>query len=116
VAIPVGLVGGRAFFLGQVTGWAGSDPGDPKTHSVADYLLIYSDGTRQIVPLMSQQTVDDWASPPVAPLTKVGLKGDPWHLSVLAVRLRPKTLERIVFRDHGTPAAPLLAAVTVERD
>jgi hypothetical protein len=115
VEIDVGLAGTRAFFLGQVTGWMGSDPGDPKTHSVAEYVLIYEDGKRQVVPLVSQQTVDDWASPPVAPLTEVGLRGEPWHLSLLAVKLRPKRLERIIFRDHGTPAAPLLAAVAVER-
>jgi hypothetical protein len=113
--ISVGMAGTRAFFLGQVTGWMGSDPGNPKTHSVADYVLVYSDGQRQVVPLVSQQTADDWASPPIAALTEVGLQGAPWHLSVLAVKLRPKKLERVIFRDHGTPAAPLLAAVTVER-
>jgi len=116
VEMAAGVSGKRAFLLGQVTGWMGSDPGDPKTHSVADYVLIYADGTKQVVPLISQQTVDDWANPPTAPLTQAGLQGDPWHLSVLAVKLRPKRLERIIFRDHGTPAAPLLAAVTIERE
>ena len=116
VEIAAGVAGKRAFFLGQVTGWMGSDPGNPKTHSVADYVLIYADGTRQVARLVSQQTVDDWANPPTAPLIEAGLQGDPWHLSVLAVKLRPKKLDRIVFRDHGTPAAPLLAAVTIERE
>ena len=34
---------------------------------------------------------------------------------VLGVALRPVLVERIVFRDLGTPAAPVLAAVTLER-
>jgi len=34
---------------------------------------------------------------------------------VLAVRLRPLKLARIIFRDAGTPASPLLAAVTIEQ-
>jgi hypothetical protein len=42
-----------------------------------------------------------------------GLKGSPWHLSVIGVRLRDVTVEKVVFRDLGTPAAPVLAAVTL---
>ena len=45
-----------------------------------------------------------------------GLRGDPWHLSVLGVELRPVPVDRIIFRDLGTPAAPVLAAVTLEID
>jgi len=115
VTIPAGLAGRRAFFLGQVTGWQPSDPGDPKTHAVGEYILHYADGCRQVVPLISGATVDDWAMAPVAPLTQPALQGDPWHLSVLAVRLRAPRLETITFRDAGTPASPLLAAVTIER-
>ncbi|MBM3473748.1 MAG: hypothetical protein FJX75_10810 [Armatimonadetes bacterium] len=114
VQIPVDVTGSRAFFLGQVTGWAPGDPGDPKTGAVGEYVLVYADGKRQVVPLISQQTVDDWATPPTATLTEVGLRGDPWHLSVLAVKLRPVKLTKIIFRDTGTPASPVLAAVTVE--
>jgi hypothetical protein len=112
--IPAGLTGSRAFFLGQVTGWAPGDTGDPKEHAVGHYELLYADGSKQTVPLMSGVTADDWATAPGAQLTRVGLRGDPWHLSILAVKLRAKRLERIVFRDHGTPASPLLAAVTIE--
>jgi len=115
VTIPVGLAGQRAFFFGQVTGWQPSDPGDPKTHAVGEYILHYADGRRQIVPLISGATVDDWAMPPAAQLTQPALRGDPWHLSVLAVKLRAAKLEKITFRDEGTPASPLLAAVTIEQ-
>jgi hypothetical protein len=115
VEIPVNLQGTRAFFLGQVTGWSPGDPGDPKTGAIGDYVLGYADGKRQTVPLVSQATVDDWAMAPSASLTQLGLQGDPWHLSILAVRLRPVKLTQIVFRDNGTPAAPLLAAITVEQ-
>jgi hypothetical protein len=45
----------------------------------------------------------------------VGLKGDPWHLNVLGVTLRPAPVAKVVFRDLGTPAAPVLAAVTIEQ-
>ncbi len=114
VTIPAGIRGTRVFFLGQVTGWSPSDPGDPKTHAVGEYVLVYGDGAQQTVPLVSGITVDDWAMPPSARLTEVGLRGDPWHLSVLGVTLRPKKLAKIIFRDSGTPSSPLLAAVTVE--
>jgi len=45
----------------------------------------------------------------------VGLKGDPWHLNVLGVQLRAVEVEKIVFEDMGTPAAPVLVAVTMEQ-
>ena len=45
----------------------------------------------------------------------VSLKGNPWHLNVLGVKLRDVTIEKVVFRDLGTPAAPVLAAVTLEQ-
>jgi hypothetical protein len=115
VEIPVNLQGTRAFFLGQVTGWSPGDPGDPKTGAIGEYVLEYADGKRQTVPLVSQATVDDWAMAPTASLTQLGLQGDPWHLSVLAVRLRAEKLTQIVFKDNGTPAAPLLAAITIEQ-
>jgi hypothetical protein len=44
-----------------------------------------------------------------------GLRGDPWHLNMLGVTLRPVRVERIVFRDLGTPVSPVLAAVTLEQ-
>ena len=43
------------------------------------------------------------------------LDGDPWHLNVLGVTLRNGAVEKIIFRDLGTVAAPLLAAVTLEK-
>ena len=115
VGVPVDVAGTRAFFLGQVTGWLPDDPGDPKAGAIGEYVLVYADGHRQTVPLVSGGTVDDWAMAPRASLTQVGLQGDPWHLSVLAVKLRPVRLERIIVKDHGTPAAPLLAAITIEQ-
>ncbi len=83
---------------------------------MAEYAIRYTDGTEQVVPLIAGRTTDDWASPPEAVEAFAGLRGDPWHLSVLGVELRPVPVDRIIFRDLGTPAAPVLAAVTLEID
>ncbi len=42
------------------------------------------------------------------------LRGEPWHLNVIGVELRSARVERIIFRDLGTPAAPVLVGVTLE--
>jgi hypothetical protein len=80
---------------------------------VAEYVIRYADGTAQVVPWISGRTVDDWAIPPSATEACAGLCGEPWHLNVLGVALRPVEVKEIEFRDLGTPAAPLLAAVTL---
>jgi hypothetical protein len=67
------------------------------------------------VPLITGNTADDWALPPEAEEVFVGLRGEPWHLNVLGVKLRPVTIEKIIFRDLGTPAAPVLVAVTLDQ-
>jgi hypothetical protein len=41
--------------------------------------------------------------------------GNPWHLNVPGVTLLPASVVTVVFRDRGTPASPLLAAVTIEQ-
>jgi len=115
VEIPVGAKGKRLFFLGNVHGWAPQDAGTGEWGAVAQYAIHYADGQKQIVPLITGRTADDWASPPEADEVFVGLKGDPWHLGVLGVQLRPVEVEKIVFEDLGTPAAPVLAAVTMEK-
>ncbi|HUT32273.1 MAG TPA: hypothetical protein VNE39_02230 [Planctomycetota bacterium] len=115
VEIPVKQQGKRLFFLGNVTGWQPDDEGAGDWGAVAEYVVHYADGQTQTVPLISGRTADDWASPPVATEAHCGLKGEPWHLNVLGVPLRPVAVEKIIFRDLGTPAAPLLAAVTLER-
>ncbi len=114
--IPAGAKGKRAFFLGNVHGWSPDDEGAGPWGAVAEYAIRYADGTEQIVPLIAGRTTDDWASPPEAVEAFAGLRGDPWHLSVLGVELRPVPVDRIIFRDLGTPAAPVLAAVTMEID
>ena len=114
VEIPVGAKGKRLFFLGSVHGWAPQDAGAGEWGAVAHYVIHYADGRKQTVPLITGRTADDWASPPEAEDVFVGLKGDPWHLNVLGVELRPVQVEKIVFEDLGTPAAPVLAAVTLE--
>ena len=81
---------------------------------MAHYEIHYADGQQQIVPLVTGRTADDWIGAPEAEEVAVGLRGDPWHLNVLGVALRPVAVEKIVFRDLGTPAAPLLVAVTLE--
>jgi len=115
VEIAVGAKGKRLFFLGNVHGWSPQDGGTGPWGAVAHYVIHYADGQQQIVPLVTGRTADDWASPPDASEAFVGLKGDPWHLNVLGVELRPVEVRKIVFEDLGTPAAPVLAAVTIEK-
>jgi hypothetical protein len=115
VEVPVKAQGRRLFFLGNVHGYNPDDEGAGDWGAVAEYVIHYADGQTQIVPLISHRTADDWAVEPSATEVAVGLRGDPWHLNVLGVALRPVLVERIVFRDLGTPAAPVLAAVTLER-
>ena len=115
VTVPVGRQGKRLFFLGNVHGWHRADAGAGDWGAVAEYVVHYADGKTQTVPLITGRTADDWACPPAATDAFVGLRGEPWHLNILGIVLRPVRVERIVFRDLGTPAAPLLAAVTLEK-
>ena len=115
VSIPVGERGLRLFFLGNVHGWSSDDEGTGDAGAVAEYVIHYADGQTQTVPLITHRTVDDWANEPDASEVQPVLKGSPWHLNLLAVTLRPVAVEKVVFRDLGTPAAPVLAAVTIEK-
>jgi hypothetical protein len=115
VEIPVNQQGKRLFFLGNVHGWQSEDPGTGPWGAVAEYVVHYRDGLKQVVPLITGRTADDWAGPPEAQEVFPGLKGDPWHLNVLGVVLRPVPVQKIVFRDLDTIAAPVLAAVTLEQ-
>lgn len=115
VTVPVGAQGRRLFLLGNVHGWAPDDEGADEWGALAEYVIHYADGQTQRVPLVSHRTTDDWASPPDATDVVAGCQGDPWHLNVLGVSLRPCPVEKILFRDLGTPAAPVLVAVTLER-
>jgi len=115
VEIPVGQQGQRMFFLGNVHGWASHDSGTGPWGAVAEYVIHYADGQQQVVPLITGRTIDEWARAPEAEEVFAGLKGDPWHLNVLGAELRPVKVEKIVFRDLGTPAAPVLAAVTLQK-
>jgi len=115
VKIPVGAAGKRLFFLGNVHGWSSQDPGTGPWGAVAEYEVVYADGQRQTVPLITGRTIDEWTAGPEADEVQAGLRGEPWHLNVLAVTLRDVPVAEVVFRDLGTPAAPVLAAVTLER-
>jgi len=115
VEIPVQQQGKHLFFLGNVHGWSPDDPGTGEWGAVAEYVIQYIDGERQTIPLITGTTADDWALPPEAQEVFVGLKGEPWHLNVLGVKLRAVTIDKVIFRDLGTPAAPVLAAVTLEQ-
>ncbi len=115
VEIAVKQKGKRLFFLGAVHGWSPADPGAGPAGALAEFVIYYADGQQQVVPLIAGRTSDDWCSAPEADEVCVGLSGDPWHLNVLGVELRPAVVEKIVFRDSGTPSAPVLAAVTMEK-
>ena len=115
VEIPVGRQGVRLFFLGNVHGWSSRSPGVGEWGAVAEYVIHYADGQTQIVPVITGRTADDWTVAPSASEVFPGLRGEPWHLNAVGVALRPVRVDRIVFRDLGTPAAPVLAAVTLER-
>jgi hypothetical protein len=115
VIVPVGQQGTRLFFLGNVHGWRSGGEGVGEWGAVAEYVIHYADGQTQTVPIITGRTADEWAAPPSASEVFVGLRGDPWHLNVLGVALRPVRVERIIFRDLGTPVSPVLAAVTLER-
>lgn len=114
VRIPVRAIGKRMFFLGNVHGWSSQDAGVGPWGAVAEYELVYADGQRQTVPLITGRTIDEWTGGPEADEASVGLRGSPWHLNVLGVTLRDVAVQEVIFRDLGTPAAPLLAAVTLE--
>jgi len=113
VEIPVGRRGKQLFFLGNVHGWDSHDPGSGAWGAVAEYVIHYADGTTQTVPLVTGRTIDDWALAPEADEVVVGPRGDPWHLNVLGVTLRDAVVVSVTLRDLGTPAAPVLAAVTL---
>jgi hypothetical protein len=115
VEFPVKQKGKQLFFLGNVHGWSPDDPGTGEWGAVAEYVIQYTDGEKQTIPLITSTTADDWASPPEAEEIFVGLKGDPWHLNVLGVKLREVIIDKVIFRDLGTPAAPVLVAVTLEQ-
>ena len=82
---------------------------------MAEYAITYEDGQTQTVPLITGRTIDEWAARPEADEVQLGLRGKPWHLNILGVQLRDVPITKIVFRDLGTRAAPVLVAVTLER-
>jgi len=114
VEVPVKQSGKRLFFLGNVHGWAANDSGTGDWGAVAEYAISYTDGEIQTVPLITGRTCDDWAGPPSADEAFVGLRGTPWHLNVLGVELKPKAIDKVVFRGLGAQAAAVLVAVTLQ--
>ena len=115
VTIPVGQTARRAFFLGNVHGWHSQDPGSGPWGAVAEYVIRYADGSEQSVPLITGRTIEEWSGSPQSDNVVAGLRGTPWHLNILCVELRKGPVQEIVFRDLGTRAAPVLAAVTIEK-
>jgi hypothetical protein len=115
VKIEVCNQGTRLFFLGNVHGWSSHDPGTGSWGAVAEYEIVYADGEKQVVPLVTGRTIDEWAAAPEADEVQVGLRGEPWHLNILGVELREVEVKEIIFRDLGTQAAPVLVAITLEK-
>jgi hypothetical protein len=116
VQVSVGRAARRVFFLGNVHGWGAFGAPDGGWQTVARYEIHYADGTTQVLPLIVDRTTDDWTAPRQAAAEAYrGLVGNPWHLNVLGVTVRPVQIDRIVFRDLDTPAAPVLVAITLEQ-
>ncbi len=115
VTIPVNARGKRLFLLGNVHGWGSNDAGTGDWGAVATYEIHYADGQTQTVPLITGRTAEDWTRAQEAMEVFRGLEGGVWHLNVLGVTLRDVRVDKIVFHDLGTVAAPLLAAVTLEQ-
>jgi len=115
VVIPVKDKGKRLFFLGNVHGWDSGDEGTGEWGAVALYVIHYADGQKQTVPLITGRTAEDWTGNREATEVFRGLEGGIWHLNVLGVKLHDVQIDTIVFSDLGTRAAPLLAAVTLEK-
>jgi len=82
---------------------------------VAEYVIHYAGGQKQTVPLITSRTADEWALPPQAADVAVGFRRGRWHLNVLGVELQDAAIEKITFRDLGTPAAPVLVAITLHQ-
>ena len=99
--------------LGNVTGWGPGDPGVQPDGAVARLEVRYADGTSTAVPWITGRTCEDWLGAAQALDLAPGLAGPGWHLGVLVVALEEKPIEWIVLRDLGTPASPVLAALTV---
>ena len=94
--------------LGNVTGWGPGDQGTGPWGAVGEYEVRYADGSRQVIPLITGRTVDDWLWPPAATDVAAVLRGSGWHLNLLVA-----ALEAIAVRDLGTPSSPVVAAITI---
>jgi len=101
--------------LGNVTGWAAGTPGSEQHDALAEYEIRYADGEVETVPLITDRTADDWTGPALAREAEIALRGDPWHLNLLTIALKPRPVRSIVVRDLGTPASPVVAAMTLIR-
>lgn len=115
VVIPVDEVVRRVYLLGNVGGWTAKEIREGQDQAVAEYRFLYADGSEETVPLIPGRTLDDWAAPPAAEDTLAVLRGSPWHLNLLVVRTKSSKLDKIIFRDLGTPTALVLVALTVEK-
>ena len=114
VKIPVGRKGQRLYFLGAVHGWSAGDEGAGEWAAIGEYVICYADGAKQVIPLIPGRTTEEWVASPGLDEALDSLDGDPWHLNMLGVVLRPVVVENIIFRDLGTVSAPVLAAATLE--
>jgi hypothetical protein len=115
IEVSVGAAGRFLCVLGNVTGWEPDDPGAGELGAVGEYEIRYTDGSVQTMPLISGRTVDDWAQPPCAVGATCVLRAGLWHLNFLAIKLQPKPVESVVVRDLGTPASPVVVALTLVR-
>jgi len=113
--IPASGARGRYLaILGGVTGWAPGDPGTGKLGAVAELEVRYAGGGRSSIPFVTGRTADDWLGAPGAADAAAVLRMGHWHLNAIVAALDPaQAVEAIVFRDLGTPAAPVIAAITI---
>ena len=70
-----GARGRRLFFLGNVHGWASARSRHGPWGAVAEYEIVYADGQKQTVPLITGRTIDEWTTAPAAEEAHAGPEG-----------------------------------------
>jgi len=130
VSIPVDMVARRVHFLGHVHRYADFRAlDDLADFDVARYIIHYSDGTTDEIPLKNLTHFENLIGLPAAREVRLARPGryyglgsllshGSWlsHVNLFTFSPKPKTVDRIEFVDSGRGCNPALLAVTVERE